>query len=174
MMATIKAALPEDLDAICRIMVQARAQLRGLGLDQWQNGYPNREVWQEDIRLGRAYAAWEDGRIVGAFAFLTEVDPAYEAIDGEWLTGKLPAYASVHRVCVADGMKGKGIAGQMFAGAGKLAVQRGLPSVRIDTHPGNVPMQHAILKNGFTYCGRVWLAGGPEKGALRWAYEILI
>ncbi|MCR4708371.1 MAG: GNAT family N-acetyltransferase [Clostridiales bacterium] len=162
------------LDGIVRIMNSAKEQLRGLGIDQWQYGVPNREMWEEDIRLGRAVVALEEGKPVGAFAFVTGHDPSYDRIEGEWLLGDHLDYAGLHRVCVAEGCKGKGIAGAMFKEGVRLAKTEGLRSLRIDTHPGNFPMQRAIAKGGFTYCGKILLASGPEGGHLRLAYELPI
>ena len=59
-MKLIPAAI-EHLDAICRITEQAKAQLARLGLDQWQRGYPNRDVWLADLDTGVAWVAVEDG-----------------------------------------------------------------------------------------------------------------
>ena len=35
-------ATSKYLDSICEITEQANAQLRRIGLDQWQKGYPSR------------------------------------------------------------------------------------------------------------------------------------
>lgn len=162
-------ATTEHLDRMCEITQQAKRQLRGLGLSQWQKGYPSRAVWEQDIEDGCTYLALDDGAVAGVFAFKTDPDPAYEAIDGQWLTDG--PYASLHRVCVADESKGKGVAGALFAFAFDLARKQGLPSVRIDTHPGNRPMRRAMEKAGFEPCGEIHLLDGPEKGDLRVAFE---
>ena len=165
-------ASQEHLDRMCEITEQAKSQLRGLGLDQWQKGYPSREVWLSDIREGCTYLAMEDGELLGMFAFQTAPDPSYGVIDGKWLTDG--RYASLHRVCVADGRKGKGVAGRMFAYGFELAKRAGFPAVRIDTHPGNIPMQRALEKAGFTACGKIRLVGGCEDGDLRVGFEKIL
>lgn len=157
------------LDRMCEITDQAKKQLRGLGLDQWQCGYPSREVWEEDIRQGCTYLAMEGENVLGIFAFQTTPDDSYRVIDGQWLTDG--AYASMHRVCVADEAKGQGVAGKMFAFGFDMARELGFPAVRIDTHPGNIPMQKALAKAGFQMCGKIHLAGGCEDGHLRIAFE---
>lgn len=171
MMEFIKASY-EHIDRMCEITEQAKRQLRGLGLDQWQKGYPSREVWTQDAKDGCTYLAVEDNEILGIFAFQTTPDPSYAVIDGEWLTDR--EYASMHRVCVADACKGKGVAGQMFAHGFAMAKELGFPSVRIDTHPGNIPMQRALAKAGFTACGNIHLVGGCEDGDLRIAFEKIL
>ena len=161
-----------DLDRVSAITEQAKAQLRALGTDQWQYGYPNRGVWENDVRLGRSFVLAEDGETAGAFMLLEEPEPSYARIDGAWRTPGGARYISVHRVCVADGMKGRGLAGRIFAFALRAAAEKGFASVRVDTHPGNRPMQRALEKAGFVRCGTIRLAGGgPEEGHLRIAYE---
>ena len=167
-MEFIKAGM-EYIDRMCEITEDAKRQLRGLGLDQWQKGYPSREVWIQDAKDGCTYLAVEEGEIQGIFAFQDTPDPSYDEIDGAWLTDG--PYASLHRVCVAEGSKGKGVAGKMFAYGFELAARAGFDSVRIDTHPGNLPMQRALAKAGFVPCGQIRLKGGCEDGDLRIAFE---
>lgn len=163
-----KASLPY-LDRMCEITDEAKRQLRSMGLDQWQFGYPSREVWKSDIEEGCTYLAMEGECVLGIFAFQITPDASYQEIEGKWLTDG--AYASMHRVCVADEAKGQGIAGKMFRYGFDLARDLGFPSVRIDTHPGNLPMQKALAKAGFRSCGKIHLSGGCEDGHLRIAFE---
>ena len=167
-----RVAKMEHLDKICEITEDAKKQLKNLGLDQWQSGYPSREIWEKDIENRCAYLAVEEDQIQGAFAFQVTPDPSYRVIDGKWLADG--SYASIHRVCVADGCKGKGVAGQMFAYGFGLAKKAGFGSVRIDTHPGNLPMQHALKKAGFVACGEIRLVGGCEAGNVRIGFERLL
>lgn len=165
-------AQTRHLGEMCRITAEAKSQLKRLGLDQWQKGYPSREVWETDIRNQAAWLAVENDRVLGAFAFQTTPDVSYGEIDGKWLTDG--AYASMHRVCVSDDSKGKGVAGQMFAYGFAMAGELGFGSVRIDTHPGNLPMQRALKKAGFVPCGTIYLKGGCEDGNARIAFERLL
>lgn len=162
----------KHIDRMCEITDQAKRQLKNLGLSQWQKGYPSREVWTQDAQNRCTYLAMEEGEILGIFAFQTTPDASYGVIDGKWLTDG--AYASMHRVCVADESKGKGVAGQMFAKGFEMAKELGFPSMRIDTHPGNLPMQRALQKAGFVKCGEIHLVGGCEDGDLRIAFEKIL
>lgn len=157
---------------MCRITKEAKAQLYSLGLDQWQKGYPSKGVWEEDIRKKMAWLAVEEDKVLGVFAFQTTPDVSYGEIDGKWLTDT--PYASMHRVCVSDDSKGKGVAGQMFRYGFSMAQKLGFASVRIDTHPGNLPMQRALTKAGFVPCGTITLKGGCEDGDKRIAFEKIL
>lgn len=165
-------AQPHHLEQICIITQQAKAQLKSMGLDQWQKGYPSKEIWETDIQNQMAWLAIEDDCILGAFAFQTSPDPSYYNIEGRWLTDT--PYASMHRVCVSDSSKGKGVAGRMFAFGFEMARQLGFRSLRIDTHPDNIPMQRALSKAGFVPCGQIRLKGGCEDGDLRAAFERIL
>lgn len=165
-------AREKDLERMCEITAQAKAGLKNLGLDQWQKGYPSREIWENDIKNQCTYVAEEDGIILGIFAFQTTPDISYYEIEGEWISAG--PYAAMHRVCVAEEAKGKGVVGKMFAHGFRMAETLGFSSVRIDTHPGNIPMQRALGKAGFERCGEIHLAGGPEKGALRIGFEKIL
>lgn len=165
-------AKTEHLEEMCRITNEAKEQLKRLGLDQWQKGYPSREVWEEDIKNQCTWLAVEENKILGIFAFQTTPDVSYGEIEGEWLTDR--EYASMHRVCVSDDSKGKGVAGKMFAYGFEMAKKLGFFSMRIDTHPENIPMQKALGKAGFQACGTIYLKGGCEDGDPRVAFEKIL
>ncbi len=172
-------ATTDHLESICKITVEAKAQLKAMGVDQWQNGYPSKEIWVEDIKDQRAYVAVdsESNDVMGAFTFFTSQDASYDSIDGAWLTGDIHkdgGYASLHRVCVSNTHKGKGVAGSMFLFAESLTRNQNIASIRIDTHPDNKPMLRSLDKAGFTRCGLIALVSGVEAGSLRVAFEKIL
>lgn len=128
--------------------------------NQWKPGYPGEEALLKDIREGTGYVVEQDGRIVGTFALIYGADPTYGYIEGEWKSDT--PYAAIHRVA-SDGS---------VRGVGDVILQwciRQAGHVRIDTHHDNRTMQHVIEKNGFQYCGVIYL----ENGDPRVAYEFL-
>lgn len=163
----------EHLDRMCQIADEAKAQLKHMGIDQWQCGYPCRSDWELDIATGRAYLASDDmGHVIGQCAYQNFPEPSYEHIDGSWKS-QAP-YACIHRVCVSKDSKGRGVAGALFAFLFEKARSDGFSSVRIDTHEDNAPMRRALEKSGFSYCGVIALCGGPEDGHLRYAFEKML
>ena len=62
-------------------------------------------------------------------------EPAYGAIDGAWLTGG--DYVVLHRLAVADGEKGRGVAAEFMRRTEALARGRGVGSFRVDTNFDN-------------------------------------
>ena len=47
----IRLAVQEDMAAIMAVFAQARAAIAALGIDQWQDGYPQREIIEKDKNL---------------------------------------------------------------------------------------------------------------------------
>ena len=161
-------AEPKDRDAILAVVAHARAAIRALGIDQWQDGYPEPEVIEADAAGGIGYVFEAEGRIAGYLALADAPEPVYADIEGAWLCGG--PYLTVHRMCIDDGFRGTGLSREMFAFAEESALERGFASVRVDTHRGNVVMQKLLGKCGFTRCGTVAYAvnaGDP----IRVAYE---
>ena len=42
----------EDVDRILELIKMAESSLKEMGIDQWQNGYPNREKIENDVNKG--------------------------------------------------------------------------------------------------------------------------
>ena len=76
-----------------------------------------------------------------------------------------------HRVCVAEDLKGRGIAARLFSESEAYSRNLGYDDIRIDTHPDNRSMQRALDKSGYRPCGLIRLSGGSEDGELRIAYQ---
>ncbi len=52
-----------------------------------------------------------------------------------------------------------GYGSEFFKFAKKVALERGVFSVRVDTDPKNLTMKHLFEKNGYEYCGTVFIEG---------------
>lgn len=143
-----------DVAAALEIVHAAQRRLRALGIDQWQNGYPNRERLEEDVRSGYGRVLCVEEEIVAYGALTYDGEPAYDALrGGEWLTNA-EDYLTIHRLCVADGAVGCGYGREFMLCAEREATGR-VPSVRVDTHPGNCVMQSLIASLGYAHCGEV-------------------
>lgn len=178
-MTIFRHSTPDDIAQITEIAGYASAFLKAQGIDQWQKGYPDRQIFLSDTDTGLGYVLEEDGQIAAVCAITFTDDPSYrEIFDGQWLTEqegkKTPPYAAIHRMAVNASLRGKGYAGQLFENAASLALEKGMKSIRIDTHEGNLPMQSALKKAGFIRCGRIYLQGGAEDGDPRIAFERLL
>ena len=164
-------ATMKDVDTIMQILSDARGRIGRLGIDQWQYGYPTRDIIKEDIVSGYSYTVREekDGEIYGTFFLKTGGEPTYKEIfEGAWLTDG--DYVALHRIAICNEKRGIGMADEMVKFIGEECIKWGIGSIRVDTHRGNLPMQKLLARSGFKYCGIIYLATGEE----RLAYEKVI
>ena len=143
-----------DLKTVLELYAQARAFMRETGNpDQWGDSKPTEAMIREDIRLGRSWVAEESGEILAVFAFLRDGEPTYGKIRGAW--HREEPYGTIHRIAAR---RGHGAASACFRWCASQ-----MPYLRIDTHRQNAPMQHRLEKEGFRYCGIIWLEDRSER-----------
>lgn len=162
----IRRATTEDIADIMSIVADAQLSLRELGIDQWQDGYPSKEVIAEDISSKVGYVYCVENRIVGYAAIVFDGEEAYTQIAySEWNTTN--NYVVVHRLCVRRGYTKTGIAMALMDYASQMAIARGCTGFRIDTHRGNTRMLSMLEKLGFKYVGVIYYDSGE-----RLAYDL--
>lgn len=170
----IRKTTTADLPNVMPIYEEARASIRELGIDQWQNGYPMQSDIEADIAKGEAWCVELDGEIVGSFALILGGEPLYDVIEnGAWITDSDSAaakYAAIHRIAIRRARRGSGISTAVVDFTKERAAAKGKLSVRVDTHYGNVIMRRMVEKHGFKECGTIHLANGDP----RVGYEFVI
>jgi len=165
----IRLAETKDLDEIMKIIEEAKLFLKENGVPQWQNGYPNKDSFKEDILKKQLYV-FEDSVIKGVFVLSKETESCYitdfwpEAFD----------YLVIHRIAVKNEYKGENIAGQMFDFSFKKARETNKKSIRVDTHEKNIIMQKLLKKHNFEYCGIIYLQNIVNLENKRQAYWYLL
>ena len=123
--------------------------------DQWSGSYPSGEDVRDDIEKGIGYVCVDGDEVVAVFAFDVAREKTYDKIyDGEWKRDG--EYAYIHRIAVKH--HGKGIIDFCFSECFKIH-----SNLKIDTHRNNIPMQKVLLRNGFEYCGIIYLENGDER-----------
>ena len=156
-----------DLPAIMNIIKNAQAYLNAQGIDQWQDGYPSKEIIEQDIVAGVGYVACDDGgAVVGYEAVVLTGEEAYNQIESsKWHTSN--NYVVVHRLCVLGESRRRGVAIELMNFAGEFALKHDVADFRIDTHEGNVRMLALLNKMGFEHVGTIRYDSG-----LREAFDL--
>lgn len=144
----------ENFELAMNMINDAKRHLKEQGIDQWQNGYPDEACIRRDIAGRKGYFLSDGMQVLGYLCIDFDGEPAYDELNGEWISGG--KYAAVHRLAVSDRFRGKGISGDVFRLVEQYALEKGAASVRMDTDAGNQKMQHILRKNGFTCCGTIW------------------
>jgi GNAT superfamily N-acetyltransferase len=153
-----------DLPAIWDILQQAIARRKADGSEQWQDGYPNLEVVQNDIEKEVGFVLTLENEIAGYFVVLINDEPEYAKIEGKWLTND--DFVVFHRIAISDVYLGKGLAKSIFQFIEDYARKNDIFSVKADTNFDNLAMLSLFDKTGYVYCGEVYF-----RGSARRAYE---
>ena len=152
----IRLAFPNEVNAVMKVIEDAKKTLAQSGSDQWQNGYPNADIIIDDIISGQAYVALEEGEVIAYAAVTRSPESAYDAIyEGKWQGGE-PEYLVFHRIAVARDAQGQGVAQTFLEG---LIEGFDYLDFRSDTHAKNIAMQHIFEKLGFKQVGKVPVDG---------------
>lgn len=151
-----------DANSVMDIIRQAQNYFREHGINQWQNNYPNLETVKNDIDNQNGYVLLKDNRIIGIVTVIFGIEKSYETIyDGKWLSNR--QYAVIHRIAVDSGHKGLGLSSVIIKNIEDMCLKMGVLSIRVDTHRENMSMQKMLQKNGFQYCGIIYLQDNAER-----------
>lgn len=157
----LRKAKPSEIYIIWDILQQAIARRKEDGSEQWQDGYPNEQSIRNDLANGSAYVLVDNDKIIAYAAIIFDIEPAYNDIQGTWLTNG--EYVVVHRVATSNEVIGKGVATHLFKLIEDLAIKSKVYSIKVDTNFDNVPMLKILDKLDYTYCGEVFFRGSARK-----------
>lgn len=156
-----RSAEEKDKDIIWEILQQAIERRRKDGSKQWQDGYPNVQTVETDIEKGNGYVVTLNREVVIYAALIFNHEPAYENIEGKWLTNG--EFMVVHRVAVSEKVAGKGMVKKLFTMMEDFAKSREVYSIKVDTNFDNLAMLAILEKLGYTFCGEVVFRDSPRK-----------
>jgi ribosomal protein S18 acetylase RimI-like enzyme len=167
----IKHATFDNIPIIMEIINDAKEYLASLGIDQWQNGYPNAVQIEQDILNRESYVVFNDqDKIVATSMFTTNPEPTYKKIDGNWIFDQTKKYGVIHRLAVKKEFRNLGLASVLFEEFHQQLKNNHIKSLKIDTHEDNLSMQKLIKKLGYEYCGVIY----TSYNAKRLAFEKVI
>lgn len=151
-----------DIKNIMEIIEEAQIYFKEQGINQWQNNYPNENTIKNDIKNCESYVLIKDEQIIATTAISFDGESTYNKIyEGEWMSND--CYGVIHRIAVRGNYKGMGIASKILKEAEKLSKTKRINSIRIDTHEDNKSMQKVLLKNGYKYCGVIYLKDNSKR-----------
>ncbi len=159
----------KDVAGVLKIIESAKERMKNMGLDQWQNGYPDENSIMGDVDKGISYVM----EILGTSVLTFEREEVYENMkEGKWLSDG--EYTVIHRIAVSENNKNKGVSGEILKELEKICIEKGIYSIKIDTHEDNEPMKGFLKKNGFLFCGIIYLDREPDLNAKRVTFEKIL
>lgn len=159
-MVEIRKANDTDMSEVLKIYDDARMEMKGSGINQWQKTGPSRESFLSDLANERLYLATDGEKTVGVFTLEGEEENYNKVYLGNWIWDE--KYFSIHRFAVAKEFLNTGYGKRIFDAIFKLA-KSDVKLLRIDTHIENFKMRKLIEGTGFLFRGIVIIKDGTER-----------
>ena len=147
----IRKAVLSDLKNIFDVYLKAIDKLRSLGIDQWDEIYPDFETIKNDIERGEMYIMPLNGHIAACGVINKENDGYDEG--GKWKFGE--NYRVIHRLCVNVDFQSMGIGKKMLQCLEDEIKKMKFDSVRIDVLPSNKRAIEMYKNYGYIDVGQV-------------------
>jgi ribosomal protein S18 acetylase RimI-like enzyme len=153
----IRLATLTDIPQIMQLIAEVVPVMIAADNFQWDNTYPNSQVFENDIALNQLWVADIEGCIAGITAITTDQSPEYA--DVGWDITE-PAIVT-HRLAVSPRFQGKGVAAALLVQAEVVAINRGIKVLRIDTNINNQATKKLFPKLGYQFAGEIGLNFRP-------------
>lgn len=159
-MVTLTLVQSQEIHVAMAIIDQAKAYLKAIDVNQWQEGYPDRTQITKDITSGKARFICQEGAVLGYVVVDFDPEPDHDTIQGAWCSDA--PYGVIHRLAMGDAGRGRGLIGQVFALVeGEIRAET-VGAVRVDTPAVNPIMMHLLPKYGYTQRGTIFLNQKPR------------
>ena len=154
---TFRKADMEDLDGICAMVKASVARMHEEGIFQWDDEYPSREVFAEDIEKGELFIGSLEGRM--AVIYVLNQEPHEDYAKGNWQYDE--PYFVVHRLCVSVDFQHQGIARRALLYIEDELRKNGIYAIRLDTFTKNPFAMRLYESLDYDKVGKVeWLPRG--------------
>lgn len=134
MILQYRKATPDDIEEICSIVHVAVNVMEQDNIFQWDDLYPAKEDFQEDVNERQLYVGLVNNQIAVMYTLNQKCDKEYE--NGEWKYKGEPFYV-VHRLCVNPIFQNKGIAKSTLLYIEKQLAEIGIHVIRLDVFSNN-------------------------------------
>tara|TARA_R110002050_G_scaffold16719_1_gene50519 strand:- start:171188 stop:171733 length:546 start_codon:yes stop_codon:yes gene_type:complete len=142
----IRAAKISEIPDILNITKACALNMSENGIHQWNEHYPSKIAFVNDINRNELFVLEEKSKIIGTIVISTQMDEEYKAID--WLTPN-EHNMYIHRLSIHPNYQGKGLAQKLMNFAERSAKKNNFVSVRLDTFSQNTRNQKFYETRGY-------------------------
>lgn len=153
-------AKKSDIDDVVKLVKAAIVQMEADGIYQWDDIYPAKEDFINDIEKKSLYLAIDSKKLAAIYVISAESDEAYK--NAAWENNDESAYI-LHRFCVSPDYQNKGIGKEVLAHIETQIYEMGYKSIRLDAFTENPYAQRLYRKSGYIVRGYAdWRKGRFE------------
>ena len=156
---TVRRGTKEDLPSIEKIVSNVVPLMQKMGNCQWDEAYPLKENFEEDIKNQVCWVAQVDNVVAAVAALTTDQSPEYAGCGWDL---NIPAIVP-HRVAVSPQYQRCGLGRKLMQQAETLSKENGYDRVRVDTNEMNAPMNKLFESLQFKYWGKINLNSKPKE-----------
>ena len=165
----IRRGVHEDLIPILEITKNCAVKMDAMGIYQWNENYPNRNAFIDDIKNNELLVFTKGALLVGCIALCTKMDDVYK--DVKWLTKDVKSLY-LHRLAVDPQFQKKGIGKKLMDYAEDFAKKNNFISIRLDTFSKNKNNMRFYERRGYKRLEKVFF---PEQSRFPfYCYELII
>jgi ribosomal protein S18 acetylase RimI-like enzyme len=165
----IREATVGDLDAILEITKSCAKKLVSKNIFQWNDYYPNRRAFENDLYKKWLYVTIKESKVIGCVCVSDFMDDEYTAV--KWLTAN-NNNIYIHRLAVHPAYQGLGFAQKMMSFAERFARKKEYKSIRLDTFSKNISNQRFYEQRGYKKLGDIFF---PNQSVYPfYCYELLL
>ena len=150
----IREATVNDLDAILKITKSCAKKLVSKNIFQWNEYYPNRNVFENDLYNKWLYVTVKENKVIGSVCVSDLIDDEYATV--KWLTPNNNNNIYIHRLAVDPVHQGVGYAQKMMSFAEEFAKKNKYTSIRLDTFSKNMKNQKFYKQRGYKKLGEIF------------------
>lgn len=166
----IREATVNDLDAILKITKSCAKKLVSKNIFQWNEYYPNRNVFENDLYNKWLYVTVKENKVIGSVCVSDLIDDEYATV--KWLTPNNNNNIYIHRLAVDPDYQGVGYAQKMMSFAEEFAKKNKYRSIRLDTFSKNMKNQKFYKQRGYKKLGEIFF---PNQSMYPfYCYELLL
>lgn len=146
-----------DLNEIEVLINGAIGEMKKHGIEQWDELYPIREDFEEDIQKGQLAVGLIEGKIAVVYTLNSETDEAYK--NGKWQAPE-KSYYVIHRLCVNPNFQNQKVAQRTMAHIEECVRIEGYEAIRLDVYSLNPYALKLYARCGYTKVGEAkWRKG---------------
>ena len=166
----IREATVNDLDAILKITKSCAKKLVSKNIFQWNEYYPKRNVFENDLYNKWLYVTVKENKVIGSVCVSDLIDDEYATV--KWLTPNNNNNIYIHRLAVDPDYQGVGYAQKMMSFAEEFAKKNKYRSIRLDTFSKNMKNQKFYKQRGYKKLGEIFF---PNQSMYPfYCYELLL
>lgn len=156
----IRKAKRQDIDQIMSIIQAIIKEMNAVENYQWDENYPQKEVFLRDIEYGNLYVDGDDISQIRGFICIDYKQPI-EYANMSWTSDEKALV--IHRMAVSSNYRGMGVAAKLLTFAEQTAISSKISYIRTDTYSTNRAMNTLFVKLKYEFIGTISMMSKPLK-----------